>query len=43
VEDIDILKKLQAWQAFYNLHPTNSALKGKTPYEVLREKLEIYS
>lgn len=43
VDDIDILKKLQEWETFYNIHRPHSALKGKTPYEVLKEKLEIYS
>jgi transposase InsO family protein len=43
VDDIDILKKLQEWETFYNIHRPNSALNGKTPYEVLKEKLEIYS
>ncbi len=37
--DIDILKKLEEWENFYNYHRPNAALKGKTPYEVLREKL----
>jgi transposase InsO family protein len=39
--DIDIEKKLQEWETFYNCHRPNAALKGKTPYEVLREKLSI--
>jgi len=38
-DDIDIRKKLQEWEAFYNCHRPNAALKGKTPYEVLKEKL----
>ncbi len=38
-DDIDIVKKLQEWQTLYNCHRPNAALKGKTPYEVLREKL----
>lgn len=38
-DDIDIQKKLQEWEAFYNYHRPNGALKGKTPYEVLKEKL----
>lgn len=40
-DDIDILKKLEEWENFYNYHRPNAALKGKTPYEVLREKLTI--
>lgn len=38
-DDIDIMKKLQEWETFYNYHRPNGALKGKTPYEVLKEKL----
>lgn len=38
-DDIDIEKKLSEWENFYNCHRPNGALKGKTPYEVLREKL----
>ena len=37
--DIDISKKLRQWEIFYNCHRPHGALKGKTPYEVLREKL----
>lgn len=37
--DIDIGKKLRQWEIFYNCHRPNTALNGKTPYEVLREKL----
>ncbi|UZS00029.1 IS481 family transposase [Chondrinema litorale] len=38
-DDIDIRKKLQEWETFYNCHRPHSALKGKTPYEVLMERL----
>lgn len=38
-DDIDVGKKLQEWESFYNCHRPNAALKGKTPYEVLKEKL----
>jgi hypothetical protein len=38
-DDIDIGKKLKEWEAFYNCRRPNAALRGKTPYEVLREKL----
>jgi transposase InsO family protein len=38
-DDIDIKKKLEEWEIFYNCHHPNAALGGKTPYEVLREKL----
>lgn len=38
-DDIDIAGKLKEWEDFYNYHRPNYALKGKTPYEVLYEKL----
>jgi len=38
-DDIDIKKKLKEWERFYNCHRPNAALKGKTPYEILRERL----
>lgn len=37
--DIDLNKKLARWEKFYNFTRPHSAVKGKTPYEVLREKL----
>lgn len=38
-DDIDIEGKLAEWENFYNYHRPNGALQGKTPYEVLKEKL----
>jgi len=38
-DDIDICKKLEEWEKFYNCHRPHSALKGKIPFEVLKEKL----
>ena len=38
-DDIDIGKKLAEWEVFYNCHRPNFALKGRTPLEVLHEKL----
>jgi hypothetical protein len=32
-------KKLAAWEGFYNYDRPHGAHSGKTPYEVLREKL----
>jgi len=32
-------KKLLKWEKFYNFTRPHAAVKGKTPYEVLREKL----
>ncbi len=39
IDDIDIVKKLEQWENFYNYERPSAALRGKTPYEVLREKL----
>lgn len=39
--DVDPNMKLEEWQNFYNYHRTHSALAGKTPYETLREKLNL--
>ncbi len=38
-DDVDLEKKLAAWERFYNFDRPHGAHKGKTPYEVLREKL----
>ena len=37
--DVDLEKKLEEWERFYNLQRPNGAHKGKTPYEVLRDRL----
>jgi transposase InsO family protein len=39
-DDVDLNKKLEEWESYYNYHRPHSGLKGKTPYEVLREKLQ---
>lgn len=39
-DDVDLNKKLEEWEGFYNYHRPHSSLKGKPPYEVLREKLQ---
>ena len=39
-DDVDLKAKLARWEEFYNFERPHSALKGKTPYEVLREKLK---
>jgi transposase InsO family protein len=39
-DDVDLNKKLEEWEGFYNYHRPHRSLKGKTPYEVLREKLQ---
>ena len=38
-DDVDLEKKLATWERFYNYDRPHGAHKGKTPYEVLREKL----
>jgi len=38
-DDVDLNKKLAQWEKFYNFYRPHSSLKGKTPYEILREKL----
>jgi transposase InsO family protein len=38
-DDVDLRKKLAVWEEFYNFNRPHSALKGRTPYEVLRDKL----
>lgn len=38
--DVDLGKKrLVDWEAFYNFSRPHSALKGQTPYEILKEKM----
>ncbi len=39
--DIDLNGKLNEWEAFYNFHRPHGAFKGKTPYEILKEKMSI--
>jgi transposase InsO family protein len=39
--DVDLAKKIQVWENFYNYHRPHGGLKGKTPYEVLKEKLSV--
>jgi len=35
-DDIDLNKKLEKWEQFYNFNRPHAAFKGKTPYEALR-------
>ena len=39
-DDIDINKKLREWEIFYHCHRPHSALKGKTPFGILKLKLQ---
>src|SRR5262249_30334429 len=38
-DDVDLGAKLEEWERFYNLVRPHGAHQGKTPYEVLRERL----
>jgi transposase InsO family protein len=38
--DADLHDKLGQWENFYNLYRPHGSLSGKTPYEVLREKMQ---
>ena len=38
--DVDLNRKLAEWESFYNFTRPHSSFKGKTPYEILREKLQ---
>ena len=39
-DDVDLNKKVEAWERYYNLDRPHGALKGKTPYEALKCCLE---
>jgi len=41
--DVDLTKKLNEWEAFYNYHRPHGGLNGKTPYEVLKKKIRMKS
>jgi transposase InsO family protein len=32
-DDVDLNKKLEEWESFYNLQRPHGAFHGKTPYE----------
>ena len=38
-DDVDLNEKLQEWENFYNLHRPHRSHNGKSPYEVLAEKM----
>lgn len=38
-DDVDLEKKLDEWERFYNFARPHGAFSGKTPYEALRERL----
>ncbi len=35
-DDVDLNKKLESWEHFYNFNRPHGAFDGQTPYEVLR-------
>ena len=39
-DDTDLHAKLSEWENYYNYHRPHGTLLGKTPYEVLREKMQ---
>jgi len=39
-DDVDLNKKLKAWENFYNFNRPHGAFDGKTPYEALKCALE---
>jgi transposase InsO family protein len=39
-DDVDLNDKLSEWERYYNFHGPHGGLNEKTPYEVLREKLQ---
>jgi transposase InsO family protein len=39
-DDVDLNAKLREWESFYNYHRPHSSHGGKTPYEVLKEKMQ---
>jgi transposase InsO family protein len=38
-DDVDLNKKLKAWEQFYNFDRPDGAFEGNTPYETLRSLL----
>lgn len=40
VDDVDLNKKLEEWEKFYNFARPHGAFNGLTPYETLRERLQ---
>lgn len=40
VDDRDLNEKLTEWENFYNFHRPHGAFAGRTPYEILRERLQ---
>ena len=39
--DVDLREKLKTWENFYNFDRPHGALAGKTPNEILKEKMKL--
>ena len=39
-DDVDLNKKIEHWEQFYNFDRPHGSLGGKTPFEVLRSALK---
>jgi len=39
-DDVDLHEKLGQWESFYNFYRPHGSLNGKTPYEVLKDKMQ---
>jgi transposase InsO family protein len=39
-DDVDLNLKLEQWEKFYNFSRPHGSFKGKTPYEILKNKLK---
>jgi transposase InsO family protein len=38
-DDIDLNKRLDEWEKYYNMSRPHGSLDGKTPFDILRSKL----
>ena len=39
-DDVDLNKKLSDWENYYNFNRPHYSLKGKSPYEILKQKMQ---
>ena len=39
-DDVDLSKKLSEWEDYYNYHRPHGGLRGRSPYEVLVDKMQ---